>query len=99
MNAANHTKTNRSNAAEEERQASWMVFYSSAGCLPDNDPDTFDSLQDAVAHVCNEFNLLAMQAGMSSDVLANAAHVQRDMGADDPRMESLYRWTIEQVVA
>lgn len=100
--------------AREDRPLAYAVHYASAGCIPDSDPMLFDSLQDARDHVAEEWDDAShIPAGESDpwrnefggptdaywDVVEAIGRMLPGSGADDPRIGSLYRWTIEAVDA
>lgn len=79
----------------------FIVSYASAGCLPDSEPVEFDSLEDAAHYVVSEHDEVGYhseQEGGDETPILMAAQVIENMGADDPRSNSLYRWSIERVV-
>jgi hypothetical protein len=79
--------------------AEYAVFYASAGCLPDSDEvPTFDSLAEAVEYVKGEYYEVVDSSGMADHAFAvSRKYVLDGMGCDDPRPNSLYRWSIEPV--
>lgn len=76
----------------------YEVHYASAGCLPDTDePTTFDTLEDAAQYVRDEYMEIVDQFGIADTaVLMDHDYIAKNMGADDPRPNSLYRWSIEE---
>ena len=89
----------------------YAVYYASAGCLPDGDgePPLFDTVQDAAQYVWEEWRSVAVENAVDDmegsdhrailDLLDRDEfdHVVEGMGADDPRPNSLYSWSIEEV--
>lgn len=89
----------------------YIVTYASAGCLPDNEPREFESLEDAREYIINQWSESAEDAneyahsvgrevpctfGAVAWALNAIRKMQPGSHADDPRPGSLYRWTLEE---
>lgn len=84
---------------EELASDRFQVTYASAGCLPDTDAETFDTLQEAAEHVAEQYAERLDETGRA-DVLPlwDADVIATWMGTDDPAENSLYAWVIEDTL-
>ena len=82
----------------------YAVHYASAGCIPDyidDGPAMFDTVQEAAQYVVDEIDDMGQDVPddefESWLVGPTLQYVVENLGHPDPRPNSLYSWSIEEV--